>query len=232
MKTLFEYFLESLIEKSHLDKEMKFIESTADENADLIFSDDYENGKLLDLKDKEEFKSYFETDYHIHYQIIYKKNILGVFCISDFKDLYKARFNGSAFVLIKQLEYLIDKEKIFDDIENNIDLFRKSIYVDYLQINQYMKQDLDINYLAVIKSFFEKFIEFCKQNNKEYIAANGKNDKLTKLYVNIGKFICFKDSYDNKIRTKLLYEITNKEKNVDIERQLTLQLDTFVVKKI
>jgi len=231
MKTLFEYFLESLIEKSHLDKEMKFIESTCDENADLIFSDDYENGKLLDFEDKQEFKDAFKADYHIHYQIKYKDNILGIFGISYFKDINKKIDNIAAWVLIHQLLHLIDKDKMFSNIKDD-ELIDKTVYVDYLQINQYIKQDLDINHLAIIKAFFEKFIKLCKEKNIEYITANGKNEKVTNLYVKIGNFTCFKKAYDNDIRNKFLYKITGGKGNTDIEKQLNAQLDSFVVKKI
>ena len=231
MKTLFEYFLESLIEKSHLDKEMKFIESTADENADLIFSDDYENGKLLDLKDKEEFEDAFKADYCIHYQIKYKDNILGVFGVSFFRDINKKIDNIAVWILIHQLLYLIDKDKMFSNIKDD-ELIDKTVYVEYLQINQYIKQDLDINHLAIIKAFFEKFIKLCKEKNIEYITANGKNEKVTNLYVKIGNFTCFKKAYDNDIRNKFLYKITGSKGNADIEKQLNTQLDSFVVKKI
>lgn len=242
MKSLFEYFLESLIEKSHLDTDMKFIESTCDENKELIFSDDYNNGKLLDLKNKNDFDDLFNNDEVTHYQIRYKDNILGVFGIANYIDMCDKRYeNSSYYILCNQYKFLLfNKHDIFKDLLKNgtdaMKLFEKSIYVDYLQINQNIKKELDINNLAVIKSFFEKLVSYCKKNNIEFITANGKNDKVTKLYVSVGGFTNFKEMYNDEFKKRMCHSLgvdkkTNQESE-ELKIEIMNQLNSFVVKKI
>ena len=238
MISLIQYILES-ISSTELIKDFEFKEVDKKKNEDIINNKD--NKEKLGINNSESTDDLYLFRISKHYQMIYKNKCLGIFGLFDFKD-YKKKIESTYSGHMKDL-YLFLINDIYKIIFEDRSQFEKQvIYVTYLLMLPEVQNELDIDKIATIKVFFNKLKDFVKQLKKDYIIANGKDEKLTKLYCKCGGFKCYKDFLSNKslysdknhkfiIETSVIYELNSSNSNLrDVKNSLKKQEDE--VKKL
>ncbi len=202
MISLLEYILESISSKELIkDIEIKKVK----DNTNIVSK----NTQQLGVNDIDELYLFQYSD---HYQLIYKEQILGVFGLYDFKNSPQDRISRWVY-------------QFFSEIYPDSDKFNKlSLYVTYLLMFPNASKMLDINSIATIKVFFDKLKKYSESLGKEFIIANGKDDKTTKLYAKCGGFKRYIEFYPDEylksvknddihnivIQTGVIFSIHNK----------------------
>lgn len=195
MISLIEYILESIL-SNELSKELK-MEKIDPDTAEKILSEN-DGFKKLGAKDSKEI-IYWPVSQH--YKIMYKNKCLGIFALFDFADIdiawnaYRddrylqssSDFTAGIFRRLLARIGKLDREAFI----------KKAIYVTYIETFPNAIKELDISPIATIKVFFERLIEFCKKEQKTYICANGKDQRVTSLYCKCGNFKLLKKIFND-----------------------------------
>lgn len=214
MISLFEYIIESLINAKELENDLKFIESTKKEIYGILDSDDYKHGEVLGL-DSDTLKGQSDDEIFLenestYYKIQYQNNIIGIVSIVFPEKMEKNSIDKMACKKIFNLfvlNSLSNKHKnsnIFNLKESDTkdrkylplqiteltnQLLKQTAYIGVWAFNQNIKKKLDINDFSLVKVFFNKLIQLCKDHKAQYIWAHGKDEHITQMYVKVGKFI-------------------------------------------
>ena len=214
MISLFEYIIESLINAKELENDLKFIESTKKEIYGILDSDDYKHGEVLGL-DSDTLKGQSDDEIFLenestYYKIQYQNNIIGIVSIVFPEKMEKNSIDKMACKKIFKLfvsNSLSNEHKnsnIFNLKESDTkdgkylplqiteltnQLLKQTAYIGVWAFNQNIKKKLDINDFSLVKVFFNKLIQLCKDHKAQYIWAHGKDEHITQMYVKVGKFI-------------------------------------------
>ena len=208
MKSLIQYLFEALVNRSELEKNLKFEKTTPDEILDILDTDEYNHFEDLfgEKVSRNDFKEFiFLFDKCTPYKILYEDKLVGVFSLmlpkslnklqdDSYKDyilfaqtlipIYKSLKDNYNFNVIDKTYY--EKYDTRRDFVNNI--LSKSAYIGLWQISSEAKKKIDINQIALIKVFFERLLAILKSEHVTYIMAHGKDAHRTKGYVNVGGF--------------------------------------------
>lgn len=216
MISLFEYIIESLINAKELENDLKFIESTKKEIYGILDSDDYKHGEVLGL-DSDTLKGQSDNEIFLenestYYKIQYQNNIIGIVSIVfpekmenlknlhdkiDCKKIFKLFVSNSLSNEHKNSNIFNLKESDTKDVQYSElqiskltnQLLKQTAYIGVWAFNQNIKKKLDINDFSLVKVFFNKLIQLCKDHKAQYIWAHGKDKHITQMYVKVGKFI-------------------------------------------
>lgn len=252
MISLFEYIIESLINAKELENDLKFIESTKKEIYGILDSDDYKHGEVLGL-DSDTLKGQSDDEIFLenestYYKIQYQNNIIGIVSIVFPEKMEKNSIDKMACKKIFNLfvlNSLSNKHKnsnIFNLKESDTkdgkylplqiteltnQLLKQTAYIGVWAFNQNIKKKLDINDFSLVKVFFNKLIQLCKDHKAQYIWAHGKDKHITQMYVKVGKFI---NPYEDlfKINIDKGYFGDNQQNKI----YYTALTKTLVIKKI
>ena len=194
--------------RSELEKNLKFEKTTPDEILDILDTDEYNH--FSDLVEEKVSKNYFREHIFLFdkctpYKILYEDKLVGVFSIMLPKTLvtlrddsyddyavfgqtlhpiYKALKDNYNFNVIEKTDY--EKAEYIRDFVRNI--VSKSAYIGLWQISSEAKKKIDINQIALIKVFFEKLLSILKSEHVTYVMAHGKDAHRAKGYVKVGGF--------------------------------------------
>ena len=215
MKLLYDFIIESLIGSTELDKDLKFVECSEDDMADILDTDEYEHGTVLgmtmeDIEEGNMFGGYDST----YYKIQYKDKVLGMFGIifpekmvtfidteSNNKnthkqltwDLWKALVGNSLEEKNQKYDILkLDPRnyKHNTTIKNICQhVLYNTAYITMWVINQHVKKEIDVNDFALVKLFFKKLMKLATDHNAKYVWAHGKDERTQKMYIKLGGFI-------------------------------------------
>lgn len=209
MKSLIQYLFEALVNRTELEKNLKFEKTTSDEILDILDTDEYNHFEDLvgEKLSKNEFReSTFLFDRCTPYKILYEDKLVGVFSLmlpknldelkNDSKDdygiflqtltpVYNALLDNYNFNIIDKTDY---ENRSSSRIGFTDSILSKSAYVGIWQISNDAKKKIDINQIALIKVFFEKLLAILKSERVTYIMAHGKDAHRTKGYVAVGGF--------------------------------------------
>ena len=196
MISLLQYILESVL-SNELSKEFKIEEISIGKAYKLLKET---NGfKKLGMSDESEI-AYWEVSQH--YKMMYKNNCIGIFALYDFNNIEDTikKYNDDRYTnLFLQLIIRIFRMPISrkENINNTDEFLKRSIYVTYLLMLSDNQKELDISPIATIKVFFDKLKDICKNYHKDIICANGKDERITRLYCKCGGFKLLKNICNN-----------------------------------
>ena len=196
MISLLQYILESIL-SNELSKEFKIEEITIGKAYKILKETD--GLEKLGVNDVSEM-GYWEVSNH--YKMIYKNNCIGIFALYDFNNIEDTikKYNDDNFsnlfsqLIIRIFRMPISRKK---NIYNKDEFLKRSIYVTYLLMLSDNQKKLDISPIATIKVFFDKLKDICKNQHKDIICANGKDERITRLYCKCGGFTLLKNICDD-----------------------------------
>jgi hypothetical protein len=196
MISLLQYILESVL-SNELSKELKIEEITAGKAHKILKET---NGlKKLGMDDISDIVYWGVSN---HYQMVYKNNCIGIFALYDFNNIEDTlkKYNDDRYtrfflqLIIRIFRIPISRKENINDTD---EFLKRSIYVTYLLMLPDNQKELDISPIATIKVFFDKLQDMCKNQHKDIICANGKDEHITRLYCKCGGFKQVKDICNN-----------------------------------
>lgn len=208
MKSLIQHLFEALVNRSELEKNLKFEETTQDEILDILDTDEYNHFEELsgEVMSKDDFAgSIFLFNKCTPYKILYEDKLVGVFSIILPKELSRLE-NDSIHdyrIFISTLSpifKILSDDRNFDIIDKSDyegthtpreftkNILSKTAYIGIWQISPEAKKKLDINQIALIKVFFEKLLAILKSEHVTYVMAHGKDAHRVNGYVKVGGF--------------------------------------------